>query len=108
VRQELPMPWERRGRKLVYYRAKKVAGRVVRTYCGSGERAEQAAAEDLRRRLERQAANDAWRGERDRLEAVESNATALDVAALAAARAHLILGGYHRHARGCWRRRGGT
>jgi hypothetical protein len=99
------MPWERRGQKRVYYRAKKVAGRIVRTYCGSGDLAERAAAEDLRRRLERQFANDAWREERQNVEAVESTVIALAIAVEAMARAHLILGGYHRHDRGSWRRR---
>ncbi len=47
------MPWERRYRQLVHYRAQKVGGRVIRTYFGAGETAERAYAEDQSRRAER-------------------------------------------------------
>ena len=102
------MGWEQRGRKLVYYRAKKVAGRVVRTYCGSGARAELAAQEDADRRAVRETEARAWRGERARLDAADSAMDRLGVAVQAFVRAHLLLGGFRRHARGHWRRRRGA
>jgi hypothetical protein len=102
------MAWERRGRQLVYYRARKVAGRVVRTYCGSGAAAELAAAEDASRRARRGAEALSWRDERLRLQGAEAALLSLHQAGQALVRAHLLLGGYRRHARGHWRRRRGA
>ena len=99
------MPWEQRGQKLVYYRARKVAGRVIREYCGSGERAEAAAREDAGRRAAREAEAQAWREERAGLEAVDDKVVELAEKAEALARAGLLLAGYRRHARGQWRKR---
>ncbi len=102
------MPWEPRGQKWVYYRAKKVAGRVVKTYIGGGERGARAAAEDDARRAERQAGVESLRAEQARLRAAEAAVASLADAVRAAVHAHLLLGGYHRHDRGHWRhRRGG-
>ena len=44
------MAWVRRGRKLYYYRTRRVGGRVLREYLGSGPEAELAAALDSARR----------------------------------------------------------
>lgn len=47
------MGWEKRGeggKRLVYYRKKRIDGRVVSIYCGSGERGRAAEREDLERR----------------------------------------------------------
>jgi hypothetical protein len=102
------MPWEQRGRQRVYSRARKVAGRVVRTYCGSGQQAHQAYAEDAARRARREAEALSWRDERLRLEGAEAALLSLHQAVQALVRAHLLLGGYRRHARGHWRRRRGA
>ena len=99
------MGWERRGRYQVYYRAKKVAGRVVRTHFGRGPRAEQAAAEDAARRAEREARAREWRRHRERLDAAEDAVKQFCSAVQAVVAAHLRLGGYYRDARGQWRRR---
>jgi hypothetical protein len=102
------MAWEQRGRQRVYYRARKVAGRVVRTYCGSGQQAHQAYAEDAARRARREAEARSWRAERQRLEGAEAALNAAARAAQALARAYLLLKGLRRHARGHWRRRRGA
>lgn len=47
------MGWEKRGKegkRLVYYRKKRIDGRVVSIYCGSGQRGRAAEREDLERR----------------------------------------------------------
>jgi len=81
---------------------------VVRTYCGGGERARQAADEDAARRAEREASARAWRAQQTRLEAADAVVAELIDGVEALARAHLLLGGYHQHARGHWRRRRGA
>jgi hypothetical protein len=102
------MPWEQRGRKRVYYQAKKVAGRVVKKYCGSGERAELAALQDAERRAERENSARAWRAEQARIARADAAVERLTVAVQSLVRAHLLLRGYKRHARGHWRRRRGA
>lgn len=46
------MGWDLRGSRHYYYRSRKVRGRVLREYVGGGERGEQAAAADARKRAE--------------------------------------------------------
>lgn len=50
------MAWEPRGRRLCYYRCKRVGRKVRKEYIGSGARAIQAAEEDRQRRAARAAA----------------------------------------------------
>ena len=98
------MGWEVRGRCRFYTRSKKVAGRVVREYVGTGAVAEIAAAADALRRADRRAASEARRAEQDRWR--EALAPLLELSRVAdlMARAALLAGGYHRHAR-TWRKR---
>ena len=100
------MGWETRRRGGRYYtRSRKVNGRVVREYVGTGLAAELAAEQDAAERRERAAA-------RERARQIESR-DAPAVAALAElgrvldglAAAVLIGAGYRRHHRGEWRRR---
>ena len=65
------MGWEQRGNNPYYYRARRINGRVVKEYVGTGASAEAAAAEDKARRQARQIASakrksTSIRGRRDR------------------------------------------
>ena len=97
--------WEERRGRPYYYRARKLGGRVVKEYVGTGPAADLAAEQDAAERRERAAA-------RERARQIESR-EAPAVAALAElgrvldglAAAFLIGAGYRRHHRGEWRRR---
>jgi hypothetical protein len=100
-----PMGWERRGDRRYYTRSKKVNGRVVRQYFGTGPIAELAADLDAVRWLERREERRKWRRSceewdeaEELLERLCSNSDRLAALALGAA-------GYHRHDRGNWRRK---
>jgi hypothetical protein len=99
------MSWEcPRGKSRYYTRSRRVGGRVVRAYLGTGPAAELAAAQDAERRAERlaRAAEKRLQAERSRevvalLEAYCELTDQLLAAALTEA-------GYHQHDRGAWRR----
>jgi hypothetical protein len=92
------MSWEVRDGGRRYTRSRRVAGRVVRQYLGTGPRAAEAAAADDARRRQRQADRDAGR-------ALDEAAAELDALADLFARAALLAAGYHQHDRGPWRKR---
>ncbi len=98
---------EYRGDQAYYYRYRKEGGRVRRLYVGSGEQAEQAAAEDAARRAERKARGEAWAAERNRLDTIDAPLKNLVDGTLALARAQLMLAGFFRNDRGAWRKRRG-
>jgi hypothetical protein len=99
------MAWEkRRNGKAYYTRTRRVHGRRIREYLGAGPAAEWAAAEDARRRAERQAVRDARRRELARLREVDDAQRPFEEAVHGAVRATLVAAGYHLHARGEWRR----
>jgi hypothetical protein len=101
-------PWEKREHGGLYYtRSRKVDGRVVREYVGTGPLAELAAELDAeeRRRQEEQAR--AWKAEREHIEVLEAPVAELCEAAEILARATLVAGGYRQHNRGEWRKRRG-
>jgi hypothetical protein len=101
------MAWEARsrGRGRYYTRSRKIAGRVVREYIGTGEVAEVAAAADALRRADRRAAAEARRAEDARWREALTPLLALCRAADLMARAALLAAGYHRHSRSSWRRK---
>ena len=102
------MGWERRSRGGLYYtRSRRVGGRVVREYVGTGLAAELAARLDAAERGRRGARAAAGRAERERLDAADATLAELSAVADALARSALLLAGYHRHDRGEWRRRRG-
>ena len=101
------MGWETRRGKLYYYRARKVGGRVIKTYVGAGPLAEVVAAQDARARAECRAAAGARRAEQDRLAAVDAAVDHSHEAVETLLRASLVAAGYHLHNRGEWRRRQG-
>jgi hypothetical protein len=94
------MGWDRG----YYYRSRKVNGRVVREYVGTGRIAELAAQLDAINRQKREQEQAAWRAEKARLAALDADIAALiEVTDLAAATA-LLAAGFHQHKRQ-WRRK---
>src|SRR5215211_2103646 len=99
------MAWEKRERGGLYYtRSRKVNGKVVREYCGSGVAGETAALEDEceRRRREEEAA--LWKEECEQLETLAASVDEFCEAAETLARAVLLAAGFRRHNRSAWRR----
>src|SRR5262245_55787564 len=99
------MGWEVRGTRRYYTRSRKVGGRVVREYVGTGPVAEVAAAADALRQAQRRAEREARLAERARWEAALAPLEGLCLASDLLARAALTAAGYHRHDRGEWRRK---
>ena len=99
-------PWERRDRGGLYYtRSRRVAGRVVREYVGTGPLAELAAEIDVEERWQREQQRQGWREECERFEALEQPIEELCEASEILARAALAAAGYRQHNRGEWRKR---
>ena len=98
------MAWEARGGRRYYTRSRRVNGRVVREYVGTGAVAELAAAADALRRADRRAAMEARRAEEAGWRAALGPLLELSRAADLMARAALLAGGYHRHFR-TWRKK---
>ena len=102
------MAWETRQRGGRYYtRSRKVGGRVVREYVGTGLEGELAAAADARARAKREAEKAAWKAEQERMEAALAPFEDFYEGVENLVRGSLILAGYHRHHRGEWRRKRG-
>src|SRR4051794_15463829 len=102
------MAWERRARGGLYYtRSRRVNGRVVREYVGTGQVADLAARVDAEARARRTQAVATSAAERARLDALDEQVTTLSNASETLARSSLLVAGYYRHARGEWRRRRG-
>jgi hypothetical protein len=91
------MGLEKRGNRKLYYRVRRENGRLVKTYVGSGEKAEAAAraAEDERQR-------------RKAIQRVERKLDQLDAICNLVFEAWMYAAGYHRPKRGPWRKRRGT
>jgi hypothetical protein len=96
------MGWER-GR--YYTRSKKVNGRVVREYIGTGQLGALAARLDTAEREKRRQQAIALRHEKNDLEALDADLKALAERCDLLARAALLAAGFHQHKRGEWRRR---
>src|SRR5687768_11439178 len=101
------MGWESRsgtGRRY-YTRSRRVGGgKVVREYLGSGVVAEAAAILEAVRREEEAAEKERQRAERERLDALEAEVSGFCEQVDEVLRATLEAAGYHRHARGAWRK----
>jgi hypothetical protein len=101
-------PWEKRERGGLYYtRSRKVDGRVVREYIGTGPLAKLAAEMDALKRRQREKETEAWQVERECVEALDSPMEELHEAAEVLAKAALLAADYHQHKRGEWRKRRG-
>ena len=99
------MGWEVRGRCRFYTRSRKVAGRVVREYVGTGAVGELAAAADALRRADRRAVAEARRAEQANWQAALAPLLERSRVVDLLARVTLLAAGYRQHSRSSWRRR---
>jgi hypothetical protein len=99
------MGWDK-GR--YYTRSKKVNGRVVREYVGTGRVAELAAQLDTLEREKRKVDAQELRDEKDELAALDADIKNLSESIDLVARAALLATGYRQHKRGDWRRKRGN
>jgi hypothetical protein len=88
-----------------YTRSKKVNGRVVRKYVGSGPVGSLAARIDALQRQLREIERAERRAKRAALDALDDPLDELDDLADLVAHAVLVAAGYHQHKRGEWRKR---
>jgi hypothetical protein len=95
------MAWERG----YYYRVRKVNGRVVREYVGTGEVARLAAQLDALEREQRRLKALEQRQEKGELQALDAELKVVNERIDLAAHAALLAAGFHLHKRGEWRRR---
>lgn len=103
------MAWEtRRGRGRYWTRSRKVNGRVVREYIGTGRVAELVAQMDAIEREQRGLAALDVRQAKDELAALDADLKALDELGDLVVRAALLAAGYRRHKRGEWRKKRGN
>jgi hypothetical protein len=98
------MAWEK-GK--YYTRSRKVDGRVVREYVGSGEVAELIAESDAIERELRQLAQLEWKEVKQDLKSVDDELNELSKIIDSLTRLLLETLGYHQHHRGEWRKRHG-
>jgi len=97
------MAWEaRNGSGRYFTRSKRVGGRVVREYIGTGPAAELAAEADAARRAQREQEQRAWNRTKREIEASEDALERFREAVSGL----LVNAGFYRHHRGEWRRRG--
>jgi len=101
------MGWETRGSGTYYYRKRKVNGRVVNEYIGTGITARFVVAEEAEARRERAATAAKDREEQATMAAHETDLDAFCDLTDALVSAALLDAGYHRHHRGEWRKRRG-
>jgi hypothetical protein len=99
------MGWDK-GR--YYTRSKKVHGRVVREYVGTGRLADLAAQMDALERGQRRLDALALQQEKAELAALDTDIKALTETTDLVARAALLAAGFHQHKRGEWRRKRGN
>jgi hypothetical protein len=97
------MSWDRG----YYYRVRKVNGRVVREFVGTGRVAELVAQLDAIERQKRENERADRRAEREKLDSLDAPLNDLDDLVDLLARAALLAAGFRQHKRGEWRRRRG-
>jgi hypothetical protein len=98
-------PWERRERGGLYYtRSRRVNGRVLKEYIGTGPLAELAAESDALKRRQREEEARAWWAERECLEVLDKQTEELCAVAELLTRVALLAAGYRQHHRGEWRK----
>lgn len=98
------MAWEQRGNRIYYYRSRKVGGRVVKEYIGTGATAELIAAHDEAERERRSADREQSCAEARRLADLAAGDEELSRTVDALAAAALMSVGYRQHGRGAWRK----
>ena len=98
------MSWENRRYGRYYTRTRRVAGRVIREYCGCGEAAELAAAMDAEKRRERETGAAEYREQGKHLEGIDMEVAVVVRLADLAAKACMLSAGFKNH-KGQWRKR---
>lgn len=102
------MGWEtRKGGGSYYTRSKREGGRVIREYVGSGEVAQLIAQMDEVEQEQRTTQRELARIRRGESDTLDTLAREFYDQVEAVLRATLTEAGYHRHARGAWRKRRG-
>src|SRR4051812_10486072 len=100
------MGWEtRRGSGRYYTRSRKVNGRVIREYVGTGLVAELAAQQDAEERAQRLAERTQLQQEAVRWATAAAPLKELSQVLDGLTAAALFTAGYHQHHRGAWRKR---
>ena len=98
------MGWEeRRGRKY-YYRKRRIGGRVMSKYVGTGPVAEAAATLDELKRQTREKERELFRREQEKQRAIDQEVDRACLLTRHLIHAALLLCGFHMH-RGEWRKR---
>lgn len=95
--------WDVRGHLRYYYRYKVTDGKVRRVYIGTGEKAELEYAEDVRKKLEKQARKDAFLAEQAALKAAEAPVLEFFNMVDLVTKANLAAEGFRQHDSGTWR-----
>lgn len=99
------MSWEsRNGRGRYYTRSKRVNGRIVREYLGSGPVAEIVAAQDAESRAERLEERLARIAAKEEIKAAEALVERCRKRVAGVTGVALLSAGFHRHHRGKWRK----
>src|SRR3954464_690236 len=100
------MGWEtRRGQGRYYTRSRKVNGRIIREYMGTGLVAELTAQQDAEERAQRLAERQRLQREAAQWVSAAAPLTQLSQLLDGLTAAALIAAGYHQHHRGAWRKR---
>jgi hypothetical protein len=100
------MGWEtRRGQGRYYTRSRKVNGRIIREYVGTGLVAELAAQQDAEARAEKLSERVRVQQEEAHWSSTAAPLTELSRLLDGLTAAALITAGYHQHHRGAWRKR---
>jgi hypothetical protein len=95
------MAWETRGHQQFYYRSRRMNGRVVKIYYGTGQRAKQAYEIDQ----QRQARREQDCATRKHIQALDLQTDTLNQTTRTLVKASFLVAGYHQHHRGEWRKR---
>lgn len=104
VAQDLVMSLEQRGHQLVYYRAFRRDGRVVKVHCGSGIAGRIEYARDLLVRQEREHKRSEWRQQREHMTLLARLVRKACEDLQTGIKAELRAAGYRQHHRSEWRR----
>ncbi len=98
------MAWEDRKGRSYYYSARRIGGRVQKTYLGCDPQAGRMASAESSERRRREEEMEAWKAKREHLEALMAGIGELCEVVELLTRAHLLANGYH-EVKGQWRRR---
>ena len=99
-----PRTWEKRAKRKVYYRARRVGRKVVKIHIGTGKVGLAAEHADALRRADRDSHKASQAREKAAIEEARAASRALAELCSLLAEATLLTGGYHRPGRHEWRR----